>query len=210
MTLPTYIPPVNAFCNRKTAEEKQNKKGEKSKAQAQRPPSTSHKVTHAIGTDIETARCQGEETDDRNVNKTAFFIKGIKWVSWASKNSRATVRVKADPKTQKQKQKQKTETIQKHMSDERELGTALPVVSLHHPVQSINQSIIPLSSPPGATPARACSLSMLSRSPSLFSHAYMEAMPLLTLAGLPATMTCEGWDCGHDQSAIIIICGQGM
>lgn len=140
----------------------------------------------------------GESDSQEDVNRR-LFIKGIKWVSWASKNSRAS---SSKSRIQQQNQKHVEHKTKQNKTrrdkrtntwcEEKRTGKR-PSVSQRYPV---NQSSIIVSTRCNTCPRL---FSMLPLAPSLsLSHGYIEPMPLLTLAGLPATMTCEGWDCDDD------------
>lgn len=144
----------------------------------------------------------GGESDGQGVNRR-LFIKGIKWVSWASKNSRASSsksRIQQQNLKKKKKKKVRHKTKQDktreqtHKSEEKRTGKR-PSVSQRHPVESIIHyrlhQVRHLPAPTLYAPSLALSHISL-------SHGYIEPIPLLTLAGLPATMTCEGWDCNEN------------
>lgn len=95
-------------------------------------------------------------------------------------------------KTKQSKNNNKKE-YRNNNSKEKELGNSpspFPCVIPYNQISQINHHRLHQAQ---RTPPPAVTL-LSPLSPPL-SHEYIVAIPLLTLAGWPATMTCEGWDC---------------
>jgi hypothetical protein len=114
-----------------------------------------------------------------------------------AKMTKMIITIIKEEKAQREKKKKRTATKttqeQQYRAKEK-LGTILRFHRIIHPYSITYYCPQQMQIPArihALPPLVLCPPSSLSLSP----HGYIEAMPLLTLAGWPATMTCGGCDC---------------